>query len=206
MLTSLSTFAVLPPPCRDPSHKQIFERLNVVAAEERSIKFLLKDEFLHQFGLLHPSRSTQPYEVPDSPSEAPDVPVSAEEPTLKEPAPEASLVKCSTSTDVAGSSGKFALAPVIEEEEPRESPQHSGKSGDGEAGKTSPAKQSGDDTFQGLSDLFITSQELFKDDPVTTRISSSVVEATSVLQQIPSTQELMLATTPIIPSQPRSGS
>ena len=140
MLISFVTFTSLPPPSKDSSHKSTFERLNAMAAEERSIKFLLRDEFLHQFGLLHPSRSTQPYEVPDSPAEAPDAPVSVEEPTLKDPAPKASLVKCYTSIDVAVSSGKFALAPVIEEEEPRESPQHSGKSGDRGARKTSLAK------------------------------------------------------------------
>ena len=113
-------------------------------------------------------------------------------------------MKCSTSVDVAGSSGK--LAPVTEEEEPQESPPHSKKSGDEEAGKTSPVKQSGDDTFEGLSDLFVTSQELFKDDPITTRVSSSVVEATSTLQQTPSTQELTLTTTPTITPQSKSGS
>ena len=177
-----------------------------MAAEERSIKFLLGDEFLHQFGLLHPSRSTLPYEVPDSPAEALDAPVSVEEPTLKDPAPEASLVKCSTSTDVAGSSGKFALAPVIEEEEPRESPQHSGKSGDGGARKTSPAKQSGDDTFEGLSDLFITSQELFKYDLSAAKIITPVVEALSAFRQTPPAQELTLAVKPITTPQLRSGS
>ena len=176
-----------------------------MTARERSIKFLLRDEFLHQYGLLHASRSTHPHEVPDSPPKALDAPVSTDEPIPKEPASEASLVKCSTTVDVAGSSGKFALAPVIEEEEPQGSPQHSQKSGE-EVGKTSPVRQSGDDTFEGLSDLFVTSQELFKDDPVTTKVSSSVVEATSSLQQVPSTQELTLTTTPRIPRQSKSGS
>ena len=175
MLTSSSFIiyffiSALPPPCRDPSHKPTLERLVAVPVEERDMKFLLNDEFLHRFGLLHPSRSTHPCEVPDSPPKASDAPVSSDVPVPKDPAPEASLVKCSTSVDVAGSSGK--LAPVTEEEEPRESPLHSKKSGDEEAEKTSPVKQSRDDTFEGLSDLFATSQEIFKDDPITTGVSS----------------------------------
>ena len=114
-------------------------------------------------------------------------------------------MKCSTIVDVVGSSDKFTLAPVIEEEEPQGSPQRSQKSGE-EAGKTSPVRQSRDDTFKRLSDLFATSQEIFKDDPVTARVSSSVVEATSSLQQAPSTQELTLTTTPTITSQSKNGS
>ena len=204
MLISFFFISALPPPSRDPSNKPILERLVAVSVEERDMKFLLNDEFLHQFGLLHLSRSTHPYEVPDSPPKALDAPVSSDAPIPKEPAPEASLVKCSTTVDVAGSSGKFALAPVIEEEEPQGSPQRSQKSGE-EAGKTSPVRQSGNDTFEGLSDLFATSQEIFKDDPITTRVSSSVVEATSLLQQTPLTQELTLTTPAIISPQLRSG-
>ena len=164
----------------------------------------MKDEFLHQYGLLHASRFTHPHEVPDSPTQALDAPVSTDAPIPKEPASEASLVKCSTSVDVAGSSGK--LAPVTEEKELQESPPHSKKSGDEEAGKTSPVKQSSDDTFEGLSDLFATSQEIFKDDPITTGVSSSVVEVTSILQQTPSTQDLTLTITPTTTPQLKTGS
>jgi hypothetical protein len=162
-----------------------------VAAEERSIKFLLRDEFLHQHGLLHASRSMHAHEVP---TEVPDSPIKT---------PESSLVKCSTSVDVAGPSDK--LAPVIEEEEPLGSSHHSQDSGE-KAKKSSPVKQSRDDTFEGLSDLFATSQEIFKDDPTTAGISSSVVEATSILQQSSSTQELTLTITPTTTPQIKSGS
>ena len=93
--------------------------------------------------------------------------------------------------------------PVIEEEEPQGSPQRSQKSGE-EAGKTSPVRQSRDDTFEGLSDLFVTSQEIFKDDPITAGVSSSIVEATSILQQPPSTQELTLTITPTTTPQLKS--
>ena len=204
MLTSSFFFiSALPPPCRDPSHKPTLERLVAVPVEERDVKFLLNDEFLHQFGLLHPSRSTHPCKVPDSPPKASDALVSTDTSIPKGPAPEASLVKCSTSVDVAGPS--VELAPVIEEEEPQGSPRLSQKSGE-EAEKTSLAKQSRDDTFEGLSDLFATSQEIFKDDPITTGVSSSLVEATSILQQTPSTQELTLTITPTTTPQLKSGS
>ena len=118
MLTSFFSFTALPPPSRNPSHKTTFDKLSVMSVEERSIKFLLKDELLHQYGLLHPSRSTQTHEVPDSPVKTSDAPISIEELRPKEHIVEASLVKCSTSIDVAVSSGKLALARVIEEEEP----------------------------------------------------------------------------------------
>lgn len=203
MLTSFFSFTALPPPFRNSSHKTTFDRLSVVPAEERSIKFLLRDELLHQYELLHSSRSTQPHEVPDYPAKSPDAPISAEEPILKEPTSEALLVKCSTSTDIAGPSDKLTLAPIIEEEEPFH---HSGKSGDEGIERASPAKQSGDDIFEGLSDLMITSQELFNDDHVSARATSSAVEATSTLQQTSSAQELTLAIKPIISPQTRSGS
>ena len=112
-------------------------------------------------------------------------------------------MKCSTFTDIAGPSDKPTLAPIIEVEEPFHC---SEKSGDEGTERASPAKQSGDDIFEGLSDLMITSQELFKDDPVSARVTSSAVEATSTLQQTPSAHELTLAIKPIISPQPRSGS
>lgn len=162
-----------------------------MAAEERSAKFLLKDELLHQFELLHSSRSIQPHEVPDSPAKTSDAPAPAEELTPKEPTTETSLVKCSTSIGIAGSSGKSVLAPVIEEEE---TPRHSEKTADVEVEKESSAGHNGDDTFDGLSDLMITSQELFKDD--ISKAISPVIEATSSLQQIttPSTQAVTIPT------------
>ena len=203
MLTLLLLFSALPPPSRNPSHKSTFERLKAVPVEERDIQFLLKDEFLHQYGLLHTSRSTRPHEIPDSPARALDASVSTSTSISKGPAPEASLVKCSTSVDAAGPSDK--LAPVIEEEEPQGSSHHSQESGE-KAEKSSPVKQSRDDTFEGLSDLFATSHEIFKDDPITAGISSSVVEATSILQQSPSTQELTLTITPTTTPQLKSGS
>ena len=178
MLTSLFTVTALTPISKDSSHKPTFERLSVVAVEERSIKFLLKNEFLHQFRLLHSSRSTQLHDAPGSQAETPDAPVSAEELTPKEPTTEASLVKCSASVDVVRSSGKFALPSVIEEEE---APQHSGKAADAGAERKSPARHDGDDTFKGLSDLVVASHELFKDDTTASKFASLAVGATSVL-------------------------
>ena len=77
-----------------------------------------------------------------------------------------------------GSSNKLALSPVIEEEE---TSQHFEKVDDKGVEKESPTKHDGDDTFDGLSDLMITSQELFKDD--ISKAISPVVEATSTFKQ-----------------------
>ena len=162
-----------------------------VPVEERSVQFLLKDEFFHQFGLLHPSRSIQPHEVPDSPAEESDAPASAKEPSPKELTVETSLVKCSTLTDIAGSSSKLALAPVIEEEENLHILE---KTAEVEVENDNSPMHHGDDTFDSLSDIMITSQELFKDDA--SKAISSVIEATSSLQQTttPSIQAVTIPT------------
>ena len=195
MLISFLNFPALPPPSRDSSHKSVFERLSTVAAEERSAKFLLTEELLHQFELLHPSRSTQihevPTEVPDSPTSTPDAPVSTKEHLQGRTSIETSLVKCSIPKDVAGPSDKSVLAPVTEEEEPPRSTSEGVK-------KASSKKQDGDDVFEGLSDLIVTSQELFKDD--VSKTVSSVIEATSSFQQM-STPPTQVITTSI----PQSG-
>ena len=195
MLIPFLIFPALPPPSRDSSHKSVFERLSTVAAEERSAKFLLTEELLHQFELLHPSRSTQihevPTEVPDSPTSTPDAPVSTKEHLQGGTSIETSLVKCSIPKDVAGPSDKSVLAPVTEEEEPPRSTSEGVK-------KASSKKQDGDDVFEGLSDLIVTSQELFKDD--VSKTVSSVIEATSSLQQM-STPPTQVITTSI----PQSG-
>ena len=174
-----------------------------MAAEERSIKFLLKDEFLHQYGLLHGSRSTHahevPTEVPDSPTKTPDAPVTVEQLASKESNIEASLVKCSTSTDIMGSSSKTVLAPIEEEEEPS---RPLGGLADVGIEKTSPTKHDGDDVYEGLSDIIVTSQELFRDD--VSKTISPVIEATSLLRQTP-TQTSTPHTQAIITSAPKSG-
>lgn len=152
--------------------------LMAVPVEERSIQFLLTDEFLHQFGLLHSSRFTQPREVSTFPAQSSDAPTSIEEMAQKEPSVDTALVKCSTSIDVARTSSKLALSPIIEEEE---NPRVSEKSADVEVEKENPAEHHGDDTFDDLSDIMITSQELFKDN--IPKVNSPVVEATSSLKQ-----------------------
>ena len=196
-------FSALPLPSRDPIHRQTFDRLSAVAAEERSIKFLLSDEFLHQYGLLHPSRYTQlceaPTEVPDSPTEASDAPVTIEQPSSKESNIEASLVKCSTPTDIMGSSSKTALAPIEEEEEPS---QPLGGLADVGTEKTSLTEHDGDDVYDGLSDIIVTSQELFRDD--VSKTISPIIEATSLLRLTP-TQTPTPHTQAIITSTPMSG-
>jgi hypothetical protein len=196
-------FSALPLPSRDPIHRQTFDRLSAVAAEERSIKFLLRDDFLHQYGLLHPSRYTQlceaPTEVPNSPAKASDALVTVEQLTSKESNIKASLVKCSTPTDIMGSSSKTALAPIEEEEEPS---QPLGGLADVGIEKTSPTKHDGDDVYEGLSDIIVTSQELFRDD--VSKTISPVIEATSLLRQTPA-QTSTPHTQAIVTSTPKSG-
>ena len=191
VLTLPFFFSALPPPSRNPGHKATFERLMAVPVEERSIQFLLTDEFLHRFGLLHSSRFTQPREVSNFPAQTSDAPTSTEEMALKEPTADTALVKCSSSIDVAGSSSKLILSPVIEEEE---NPRISEEKADVEVEKESSVGHHGDDTFDNLSDIMITSQELFKDD--ISKAISPVVEATSSLQQFltPSTPVVAVST------------
>jgi hypothetical protein len=203
-------FTGLPPPSRDSSHKSVFERLSAVAAEERSAKFLLTDELLHQFELLHPSRFTQiheaPTEVPDSPTKTPDALVSTKEHIQGETSVKTSLIKCSVPRDDMGPSEKPALAPIIEEEE--EPPSQTRKSADKGTDGGNQAGHDGDDVFGDLSDIIITSQELFKDDPACGKAVPPTIEATFALQQTPTplSQELSPTVKSITSPQQRSGS
>ena len=178
--------------------------------EERSIKFLLNDEFLHQYGLLHPSRFTRPREapteVPDSPVKTPDLPISTKEHMRGEISAETLLVKCSTPRDDTGPSEKPALAPIIEEEE--EPLSQTRKSADKGADGGNQVGHDGDDVFGDLSDIIVTSQELFKDDPACGKTVPPMIEATSSLQQTPTplSQELSPTVEPITSPQLRSGS
>jgi hypothetical protein len=200
----------LPPPTRDPSFKQILERLNAVPAEERSIKFLLSDEFLHQYGLLHPSRFTQPHEapteVPDSPTKTLDASVSTKDRVQGETSTGTPLVKCSTPRDDTGPSEKSALPPITEEEE--EQPSQTMKNADKGTDGGNQARHDDDDVFGDLSDLFISSQELSKDDPARGKVIPPTIEVTSALQLTPTFlfQELPPIAKPITSPQLRSGS
>jgi len=114
VLTS-SLFAVIPSLSQSSSAlKSTFERLKAVDEGERSIKFLPRNELLHEFNLLHSSRSIVSRSIPSTPS--PQVEV-----TTALASTEAPLKKCTEPGDGAGSS---KLALVIEEEE---FPQRPGK-------------------------------------------------------------------------------
>ena len=184
MLIPFLIFTALPPPSRDSSHKPVFERLSIVAAKERSAKFLLTDELLHRFELLHSSRSTQPHEVPtevpDSTMKTTDAPVSIKEHMRGGTSIETSLVKCSTPRDDAEPSERPALAPITEEEEPLP---HTDKNVD-----------LGVDIFGSLSDIIVTSQELFRDDPAITKVTSPAIEATSTLKHTSTAPEVQFST------------
>jgi len=119
VLTSF-LFAVLPSPSKGSDFKSIFERLKAVDEGERSIKFLLKNEFLHQYGLLHSSRSIVPRTIPSTPSPQVDVsnaPTSKEEPKPLESNVETALKKYIGPSEYVGPSDKVPLSPIVEEEE-----------------------------------------------------------------------------------------
>jgi len=116
----LFLLAVVPPPCKDDKYKPILERLKAVREEERSIKFLLKNEHLHKYGLLDPSRSLPSRSIPHVPSPQTDTlttPPSADEPGPSESDTEAALKKCSTPAEGAGLTGKAPLPSITEEGE-----------------------------------------------------------------------------------------
>ena len=204
MLTSFF-FAVIPPPTRDPSIKATFESSKAIEEGERSIKFLLKNEFLHQFGLLHSSRSIVAREVPLTQSlqiETPVAPASLEDSSPKGPVVEISLVKCSGSLNGAGSTGKSVLPPVAEEEEilhregkePTEAIVEEPTIEEGVTDLGQMAGHEGDDAsiFEGLSDLMVTPSELFKD-TMTSKLTLPVAGATLSIPSTPATQELTSA-------------
>jgi len=114
-----SFFAVLPPPSKSSNFKSTFERLKAIDEGERSIKFLLKNEFLHGFGLLHSSRSIVSRSIPSTPSpqvEVSHAPASIEEPTPSKSHMETVLKKCTSPSEDVGPSDKVPLSPIIEEE------------------------------------------------------------------------------------------
>ena len=113
MLIPRSLFAVIPPITRDSSILPTFEALKAVSESEKSIKFLLKNEFLHEFGLLDPSRSIiARSSIPSSSSQSDPQTAPASESTLQvETTSETVLVKCSGPANIP------ALPPVAEGEE-----------------------------------------------------------------------------------------
>ena len=113
MLTLHSLLAVIPPISRDNSVLSTFATLNAVDQSERSIRFLLKNEFLHEFGLLASSRSIIARStIPSSSSQSDPQTAPASESTLQvESSSETALVKCSGPANIP------ALPPVAEGEE-----------------------------------------------------------------------------------------
>ena len=123
-----SFFAVIPSPSQSSSDlKSTFERLKAVDEGERSIKFLLKNEFLHRFELLNSSRSIVSRSIPSTTSpqvEMPHAPASTEEPTPSKSHVETALKKCTGPSEDVGPSDKVPLSPIVEEET---APQRPGK-------------------------------------------------------------------------------
>lgn len=225
MLTS-SFFAVIPPPSQSSSDlKSTFERLKVVGEGERSIKFLLKNEFLHRFGLLDSSRSIVSRSIPSTPSpqvEVPHAPVSTEEPTPSESHVETALKKCTSPSEDVGPSDKVPLSPIVEEETV---PQRPGKDHAESEERTEEEttvveeeqnvqeanvelRQAGhesDDShiFSNLSDIMIAPSELFKEH--TSQLSLPGIEMSPILPPSPHAKELTLVTKAVTTPKSKSG-
>jgi len=119
MLTSFF-FAVLPPSSKSSATlKSTFERMKAVEEGERSVKFLLTNEFLHRYNLLHSSRSiiSRSSSAASNPQiDMPHAPTSMEEPTSSESHGETVLKKCTSPPDNAEQSSMVPLSPIMEED------------------------------------------------------------------------------------------
>ena len=219
MIILRSLYAVIPPPSRDHGIKSTLETLRAVDESERSIKFLLKNEFLHEFGLLHSSRSIIATEFPPTPHLQTDpqaAPASAEETLPKGATVETPLIKCSGSLDGAGSASKPALPPVIEEEgivhrEGKEATEAILKEPITEeyiVDLGQAAGHEGDDAsiYEGLSDIMITSSELFRDVVTVSKPTSPIAGASLNIPPTPATQEMTSAVQASITPVSQSGS
>jgi len=226
MLTSSFFAILLSPPQSSFALMSTFERLKAVAYGERSTKFLLKNEFLHRFDLLHSSRSIVSRSIPSSPSpqvEVPHAPASIEEPTSSEPHVETVLKKCTSPSEDVGPSDIVPLSPIIEEED---IPQRPGKDNiksekwpeeeetavEGEQDvreadvELQQTRQDSDDShiFSNLSDIMINPSELFKDH--TSQPSLPGAKTSPALSLLPPAKELSPVTKAITTSKSKSGS
>ena len=191
MVRVLTSFflAVVPPLSKDDDFKSILEQLKAVDESERSVKFLLNTELLHQYGLLDSSRSIASRSITSQDTlltpniQVTDALASTEANTLLELNVESSLKRCSESDDSVESSrqrtGK-ALMRVIEEDE-------------------SQMNQDDTNVFGDLSDI-VASQELIKDATLAPKPSVSVAEVSIAPTPTPPTQALssisQIVTTP----------
>ena len=200
MLISFFSTA-LPSSSKGPSFAPTFDSLKAVSKEERSLKFLVTNEFLHQFKLLHPLRSIAHRDLPSTPStQVTDDPALNEEAVTPDLNVEPSLKKCSGPVDGAGSSKPV---PTIEAEG------FTQRTGKAPMGSIEEVQATGEDEtdvnkddasmFDDLSNI-ISSQELIKDATPILKPSASVVEVSIAPIPTPPTQALSsIAQTVTIP-------
>ena len=216
MLILRSLFAVIPPISRDNSILPTFSALKAVHESEKSIKFLLKNEFLHEFGLLDSSRSIITRSIIPSPTlQSESQPAPASEQTLQiESTSEAALVKCS------GQVSTPALPPVAEGEEEthREGKEiaavnledsNSEKAIDDAVPDDGHNDDQDDDTFiyDDLEDLTFTRRELMGDLLLSPKLTSPAVQTLQNTPPIPPvTQEIIPAVQTELTPVTQSGS
>jgi len=219
-------FAVIPPPSKSSATlKSTFERLKAVDERERSVKFLLKNEFLHRFDLLHSSRSviSRPVSAtPEPQMDMPHVSASVEEPTSSEFHGETALSKCTSPSDDVEPPSRIPLSPIIEEDVPqRPGKQHIESEKPTEEEETAmegeqnvqetdvELQQTGQDSddaniFSNLSDIIINPSEFFKEH--TSQLSLPVVEKSPALPSLPPATEVSTVPKAITPAKSKSGS
>jgi len=218
--------AVIPPLSKSSATlKSTFERLKAVDERERSIKFLLKNEFLHRFDLLHSSRSVISRSIPATPEPQVDMPhasASVEEPTSSESHGETVLKKCTSPSDDVEPPNRVPLSLIIEEDIPqRPGKEHIESEKQTEEEETAmegeqnvqeadvELQQTGHDSddaniFSNLSDIIINPSEFFKDH--TSQPSLPGVETSPAPPSLPPATVVSPASKAITPAKSKSGS
>jgi len=218
-------FAVIPPSSKSSAVlKSTFERLKAVDEGERSVKFLLTNEFLHRYNLLHSSRSiiSRSSSAAPNPQMEPHISASVEEPASSESHGETALRKCTSPSDDVEPPSRIPLSPIIEEDAPhRPGKEHiepekqlEGAEADVEREpnveeddvEPHQVEHDSDDAhiFSGLSDIMINSSEFFKDHASQTLLPS--IETSPAFLPLPPTKELSLVTKAVTPAKSKSGS
>ena len=214
-------FSVIPELSRDVNTKATLETIKALSDDEISVKTLLTNESLHQYGLLDPTRFvTRGISLAPSPRVVvTSAPVQTEVSASTKSSAELSLMKCSE-TGVVEVPKKALLPPVVEEkggssqqadkalidlESPTEEEQlNVDESNDDKVA----SHEEEDETFiyDDLEDLSFTRKELFGELATSSKMISPVAEAPQNIPPAPVAQ----VTTPVVPAPqitiPQSGS
>jgi len=203
-------FSAIPELNKDAKTKSILETIKALSEDERSIKTLLTNDFLHQYGLLDPTRFVirGAPSIPNPQVEVASASIQTEQPTTRdESVSDPSLKKCSESPNGVEVPKKttLSLATITEE---GGTPLHISEktpvevekelAGDHPVEEEQPiavesnidpvhqAEQGGGDssTFHGLTDLMDTSKDLIVDDSTTSKFNApitSIIPSPSVI-------------------------